>query len=71
MRFKIPTPLSVTGISTLSALTFSTLLLSTTVYGYTPSGKDITYGLNGESFEGYLVSAGEDAKGSVLIVPQR
>ncbi|MEC9020835.1 MAG: hypothetical protein VYE34_05765, partial [Pseudomonadota bacterium] len=42
-----------------------------TVYGYTPSGKDITYGLNGESFEGYLVSAGEDAKGSVLIVPQR
>lgn len=68
MRFKIPTPLSVTGISTLSALTFSTLLLSTTAYGFTPSGKDITYDVNGENFEGYFVSAGEDAKGSVLIV---
>ncbi|MFP3343482.1 dienelactone hydrolase family protein [Halomonas sp. SIMBA_159] len=68
MRYKIPTALPTAGILSLSAFTLSTLLLSTTAYAFTPSGEDVTYEVNGERFEGYFVSAGENAKGSVLIV---
>ncbi|MDK9687293.1 dienelactone hydrolase family protein [Halomonas sp. LC1] len=63
MHHKIPTLLS-----RVSIFTFSTLALSTVAYGFTPSGDDISYEVNGERFEGYFVSGGDNAKGSVIIV---
>ena len=35
---------------------------------FTPAGQDIAYNLNGEDFQGYFITGGENAKGSVLIV---
>ena len=35
---------------------------------FTPAGQDIAYNVNGEDFQGYFITGGENAKGSVLIV---
>ncbi|CEP36143.1 MULTISPECIES: dienelactone hydrolase family protein [Halomonadaceae] len=49
-----------------STLTLLTLALP--AMAFSPAGEDIAYSLNEENFQGYFVSAGDNAKGSVLIV---
>lgn len=63
MRHKIPTSFTCFGLLTLASLSFAT-----TANAYTPSGEDVNYDVNGERFEGYFISGGDNAKGSVIIV---
>lgn len=68
MHHKIPASLPRLGFVALSISILSSSLFSVAAYGFTPSGEDVSYDVNGESFEGYFVSAGEHAKGSIVIV---
>ncbi len=49
-----------------STLTLFTLALPT--FAFTPVGNDVAYTVNDEAFQGYFVSGGENAQGSVLII---
>ena len=44
------------------------LALSFPAMAFSPAGEDIAYRVNDEDFQGYFVSAADNAKGSVLIV---
>ncbi|WP_235042316.1 dienelactone hydrolase family protein [Vreelandella profundi] len=44
------------------------LSLALPALAYSPAGNDITYKINAENFQGYFVSAGENAQGTVLII---
>lgn len=46
----------------------ASLSLATAAHGFEPAGQDIVYEVGEESFEGYFTSAGDMARGSVLIV---
>ncbi|SDN11391.1 dienelactone hydrolase family protein [Vreelandella arcis] len=48
--------------------TLALLTLTQAALAFSPAGEDIAYTVNEENFQGYFVSGGEDAKGSVLIV---
>lgn len=49
-----------------STLTLLTLALP--ALAYTPMGEDVSYTANEERFQGYFVSGGNEAQGSVLII---
>ncbi|MCE9682436.1 dienelactone hydrolase family protein [Halomonas alkalisoli] len=42
--------------------------LATSAHAFTPSGSDIVYDVDDESFEGYLATADGDSRGTVLII---
>ncbi|TVP51261.1 MAG: dienelactone hydrolase family protein [Halomonas sp.] len=42
--------------------------LALPAFAFSPAGTDVQYTVNEEAFQGYFVSAGEDAQGSVLII---
>lgn len=52
----------------LPANSFVLVVLALPAFAFTPAGNDVAYTVNDEAFEGYFVSAGEEAQGSVLIV---
>lgn len=49
-----------------SSLALFTSALS--AFAFSPAGSDVAYTVNDEAFQGYFVSAGEEAQGSVLII---
>ena len=49
-----------------SALALFTLALP--AMAFSPAGENIAYSVNDEDFQGYFISAGDNTKGSVLIV---
>jgi len=48
--------------------TIAMLSLTQAALAFSPAGQDIAYSMDDEDFQGYFVSGGDDAKGSVLIV---
>ncbi|WP_083004218.1 dienelactone hydrolase family protein [Halomonas sp. GT] len=58
MRYKIP----------LTVVTFGVITFASPAYSFTAGGEDIRYEVDGEAYEGYFISAGDNTKGSVLII---
>jgi len=52
----------------LTVATFGVIALTSSAYGFTAGGEDIRYEVDGEAYEGYFISAGDNTKGSVLII---
>lgn len=50
----------------LSASSLALLALALLAFAFSPAGNDIAYTVNEEAFQGYFVSVGEEAQGSVL-----
>ena len=50
------------------ASTIVLMSLAQATFAFSPAGQDVAYSINDEDFEGYFVSGGDDAQGSVLIV---
>ncbi|WP_336273055.1 dienelactone hydrolase family protein [Vreelandella indica] len=48
--------------------TLTLLALALPALAFSPAGEDISYSVNGEDFQGYFITGGNNAKGSVLIV---
>lgn len=48
--------------------TIAMLSLAQAALAFSPAGQDVAYSVDDEAFQGYFVSGGDDAKGSVLIV---
>lgn len=52
----------------LPAGSLALIALALPAFAFSPAGNDITYTVNDEAFQGYFVSAGKEAQGSVLII---
>ncbi|MFY0991216.1 dienelactone hydrolase family protein [Halomonas sp. C05BenzN] len=53
---------------TASTVLLATLGLATSASAFTPAGNDLVYDVGDETFEGYLVTAEGEARGTVLII---
>lgn len=52
----------------LPASSLALFALTLPAFAFSPAGNDVAYTVNDEAFQGYFVSAGEEAQGSVLII---
>ncbi len=52
----------------LPASALSSLLIALPSIAFSPAGEEVTYRIEGETFEGYFVSGGDSTQGSVVIV---
>ena len=52
----------------LPASALSSLLIALPSIAFSPAGEEVTYRIEGETFEGYFVSGGDSTQGSVMIV---
>lgn len=48
--------------------TLALFIVALPAFALSPAGNDILYTINTENFQGYFVSAGEDAQGTLLII---